>query len=221
MGLLQAVLRHFGYELRSLPDGRQGSLGLEGLREQYERTEGMTRWEEMALLYELARGVERGCIVEVGSYRGRSTVALARGSMEGHGVPVYAVDPQETFRGVLGGEFGPEDRGAFFQTMLESGSYRIVRLVNLRSEQAARGWTQPIGLLWIDGDHTEGGVRDDWEGWSRHVIPGAPIVFDDATDPALAPHRLIAGLLAGGDFRETHQVGKCRVLQQRSPSSGR
>jgi hypothetical protein len=31
----------------------------------------------VVLLFTLARGIVHGCIVEVGSYRGRSTVALA------------------------------------------------------------------------------------------------------------------------------------------------
>jgi hypothetical protein len=59
--------------------------------------------------------VRDGCIVEVGSYRGRPTAALALGSLSGFQVPVYAVDPQEEFKGIYGGQFGPEDRGAFFR----------------------------------------------------------------------------------------------------------
>jgi len=49
--------------------------------------------EEALALYELARGCTgRGAIVELGSWRGRSTICLALGSKDGSGVPVIAVD---------------------------------------------------------------------------------------------------------------------------------
>jgi hypothetical protein len=34
----------------------------------------------------------------------------------------------------MGERFGPEDRAAFFRTMLELGLYQTVRLVNISSE---------------------------------------------------------------------------------------
>src|SRR5580698_9485727 len=46
---------------------------------------GMVSLDVAELLYSLARDVSVGVIVEVGSYRGRSTVALALGSRAGHG----------------------------------------------------------------------------------------------------------------------------------------
>ncbi len=49
------------------------------------KTQGYINFAEAELLYRLAFGARDGCIVEVGSYRGRSTVALARGSLDGDG----------------------------------------------------------------------------------------------------------------------------------------
>jgi predicted O-methyltransferase YrrM len=48
-----------------------------------EQTEGMTSLADAELLFQLARECREGCIVEVGSYRGRSTVALALGTQGG------------------------------------------------------------------------------------------------------------------------------------------
>src|SRR5437868_8006845 len=63
--------------------------------------------EELLFLEGLAREVQPPeCIVEVGSYRGRSTAALAAGSRAGGGAAVYAIEPHEQFTGVLGGQFG-------------------------------------------------------------------------------------------------------------------
>jgi hypothetical protein len=150
------------------------------------------------LLYELAGQVERGCIIEVGSYRGRSTVALARGAAAGHGAPVYAIDPHEPFVGVRGQRFGPEDRAAFMRNMVRTGAYRYVRLLNVSSEVVSPGWNQPVGLLWLDGDHAYEAVRRDFNAWEPHLLPTSDLVLDDADDPQLGPHRLVRELTDEG-----------------------
>jgi predicted O-methyltransferase YrrM len=177
------------------------------------RTEGMTSLAEAKLLYDLAREVQDGCIVEVGAYRGRTTVALGRGSLDGHRVPVFTIEPHQTFTGVLGGRFGPSDAGAFQRAMLETGCYHVVRLVSLSSEQAVQGWRSPVSLLWIDGDHRYEGVRRDFESWRPHLMRGATVVFDDASDPAIGPHRLIAEILAGGGYEKVGELGKMVLLR--------
>jgi hypothetical protein len=173
----------------------------------------MISLSEAERLFALSRSVKSGCIVEVGSYRGRSSVALAMGSQAGCGVPVYAVEPHESFRGILGGSFGAEDRGAFYSAMLRTGCYQFVRLINLSSEQVTPGWTQAVGLLFLDGDHTTEGVRRDWRCWEPHLRPDAAVAFDDATDPELGPYGLLAELIAGG-WHELEGAGKLRVIQR-------
>jgi hypothetical protein len=177
--------------------------------------EGMTSLAEGKLLYGLAREVREGCIVEVGAYRGRSTVALGRGSLDGHRAPVFAVEPHEPFIGALGGRFGPPDAGAFHRAMVESGCYHVVRLVSLRSSQVVRGWTIPVALLWVDGDHRYESVRRDYDSWRPHLMPGATVAFDDAADPSIGPHRLIAELLAAGEAEKVQDFGKIAVLRVR------
>ena len=58
---------------------------------------GVPGWlsdEEAVALYELAKDCTgRGVIVEIGSFKGRSTICLGLGSQAGRGVPIYAVDP--------------------------------------------------------------------------------------------------------------------------------
>src|SRR4051795_11772941 len=68
-------------------------------------TEGMTSMDEAMLLYQLALEVRNGCIVEIGAYRGRTTVALGRGSIDGARVPVFTIEPHQVFTGALGGRF--------------------------------------------------------------------------------------------------------------------
>lgn len=187
---------------------------LEILKSCFDRTEGMVSFDEALLLYRLAREVRGGCIVEVGSYRGRSSVFLGRGSLDSTNGPVYAIDPHKSFIGVLGGVFGPKDRKAFYRAMLDNDCSEIVSLINLSSECFSPSWSEPISLLWIDGDHSYDGVKRDFECWLPHLQPNATIAFDDATDPKLGPRRLIDELTATKRFEEVVNVGKVVVIRQ-------
>lgn len=174
----------------------------------------MVSFEEAMLLYFLAREVQSGCIVEVGSYRGRSSVFLGKGSLDGASAPVYAIDPHKSFIGVLGGVFGPKDRTAFYRAMLNNECSEIVSLINLSSELFSSSWKEPISLLWIDGDHSYEGVKRDFECWLPHLQTNATIAFDDATDPKLGPRKLIDELIASKLFEEVKSVGKIVVIRQ-------
>lgn len=187
---------------------------LEALKLCYERTEVMVSFDEAMLLYFLARESKNGCIVEVGSYRGGSTVFLGKGSIDGFNAPVYAIDPHKSFIGVLGGVFGPKDRTVFYRAMLENECSEIVSLINLSSELFCTSWKEPISLLWIDGDHSYEGVKRDFESWLPHMQLDGTIAFDDATDPALGPRKLIDELVASKQFAEVTNVGKIAVMRK-------
>ncbi len=184
------------------------------LKSCFDRTDGMVSFDEAVYLYCLAREADKGCIVEVGSYRGRSSVFLGRGSLDGANLPVYAIDPHKAFIGVLGGIFGPEDRTAFYRAMLDNGCSEIVSLINLSSELFCSSWSEPVSLLWIDGDHRYEGVKRDFECWLPQLQTGAIVAFDDAADLTLGPAKLIQELIASKQFEKVASVGKVAALQQ-------
>lgn len=169
--------------------------------------------EEGHALADAARAVRRGVIVEIGSFRGKSAVALAHGVADTDR-PVYCIDPHEPFTGVLGGRFGPEDRAAFYRSMLETGAYRQVRLINLPAAQVAEGWHEPIGLLFIDGDHRYEAVREDFERWYPHVLAGGVIAFDDTHLSDLGPSVLLGEILPDRCLRRVGKVGKITFVEK-------
>jgi predicted O-methyltransferase YrrM len=190
--------------------GKLGTLKRRGPIRRVMAVEGMIVEAEAAELMRLAAEVPAdSCIVEVGSYRGRSTTALALGS---RGAPVYAIEPHEAFAGVYGGEFGPADRRAFFENLLKAGVVERVRLVNLSSEVVSQGWSRPIGLLWIDGDHSLKGARRDYDAWRPFLRPGSVLAFHDALDPEGGPAQLIETLLEG-PFERVSAVGDLVALR--------
>ncbi len=180
--------------------------------EAVEGTVGHLSLAETRLLRRRARAVTEGVIIEVGSFRGRSTIALSWGAREGgRDIPIYALDPHEKFTGAFGGEFGPQDRREFYANMLRTNSWENVRLINLSSEVVTPGWDKPVGMLWIDGDHEYAGVKRDFECWSPYLLPGAAVLFDDTHRGG--PKQLVEELLAEG-WKVTRKVGKIRCLEQ-------
>jgi predicted O-methyltransferase YrrM len=127
--------------------------------------------EEGEALYELARACRGdGVIVEIGSWKGKSTVCLGLGSRAGNSVPVYAVDPHADYR------FGD------FKTNVErAGIADLVRPVASLSQVAADGFEEPIELLFVDGSHEYDLVLEDFEKWVPKVVDGGWVVFHDTT----------------------------------------
>ncbi len=169
---------------------------------------------ELIALYELARAAPPdGNIVEIGSFRGSSAVALAMGARAGNHQRVYTIDPYDSFKGPLGRTFGPLDRVHLLRNLLRAGVAEDVWVVNLPSVATSKAWSGPISLLWIDGDHSYDAVRADLECWSRFVMPEGLIAFDDSLDPEIGPARVVRELLESGRF-ERHSIrGKITILR--------
>jgi predicted O-methyltransferase YrrM len=127
--------------------------------------------EEGEALYELARGCRgKGVIVEIGSWKGKSTVCLGLGSQAGRSVPVYAIDPHADYR------FGD------FKTNVErAGITELVHPIPSLSQAAADSFERPIELLFVDGSHEYALVLEDFEKWVPKVIDGGWVAFHDTT----------------------------------------
>jgi glycosyltransferase involved in cell wall biosynthesis/predicted O-methyltransferase YrrM len=179
---------------------------------------GITLIEAKALSQYAGR-VTTGVILEIGSYKGKSALALAHGvnASQSENLPqIYCVDPHKSFVGELGGVFGPEDRKDFFQLMLDSEVYKNISLINVESTVLIRGWNKPIGMLFIDGDHRYGSVRDDYESWYPHVIDGGIIALDDSK-PLLGQSLGSAEFtqeLIGNGFEPIETVGKITFFRK-------
>ena len=166
-------------------------------------------------LYKLACQVRDGCIVEVGSYHGRTSVALALAVQSaGHAIPVYCIEPHNYSKGIFGHEFGSKDRVKFFQNMLDANVVEIIRLVNLSSAEASKAWdiSKNIALLWIDGDHTYEGAKMDFDCWDPFVKVGGIIAVHDTLPPFTGPKQMVDEALESGRYKQIDQVERNAVL---------
>jgi len=138
--------------------------------------EGQERW-----LFDAARSLPSPAnIVEIGSFKGRSTCCLASGC-RGTKKRVYAVD---TFDG---NECDFPSRN-FFDEFTENvrrcGLSDYVMPVVGVSWETAKDWRAPIHLLFIDGSHRYEDVLADFEGFFPHVVPGGLVAFHDVGEEA-------------------------------------
>jgi MMP 1-O-methyltransferase len=149
-----------------------------------EVTRGINGWltdAEKEFLYNAAKHCTgKGVIVEIGSWKGKSTICLAKGSKAGNNVKVYAIDPHtgsSRYREKYGDVWSFEE---FKENIRRAGVEDIVIPIVKTSENAARDWDgKPVELLWIDGAHEYEMVKLDFDLWSPYLIEGGIIAFHD------------------------------------------
>ncbi|MFD7555413.1 class I SAM-dependent methyltransferase [Streptomyces sp. NPDC059835] len=168
-------------------------------------------------------------LLEVGTYCGRSTILLADAAREA-GVAAITVDhhrgSEEQQPGweyhdptVVDPEIGLMDTlPTFRRTLHRAGLEDHVIAIVGRSPQVAAAWGGPLGLVFIDGGHTDEHATGDYEGWAPHVAVGGTLVihdvFPDPADGGQAPYRIYLRALASGAFEELSVTDSLRVLRR-------
>ncbi len=193
-----------------------------------QQTPGFLALEEGAHLYRLARAATAPCL-EIGSYCGRSTVCLGLACRDA-GQVLIAVDHHRGSEEQQPGEeyfdpalFDPasgrvDTFPGFRATLARAGLEDTVVPVVCPSVIAARAWTGPLGMLFIDGGHALETVQADYRAWSPHLVPGGLLVlhdvFPDPADGGRPPYDVYRQALASGRFAPHSAVGSLAVLRR-------
>lgn len=123
---------------------------------------------------------DAGLVVEIGSFRGKSTIAMAS-----VGAEVVAIDPH------LGSDRGPREIAAdaergdadfdvFHANLRAAGVSGRVTHVRKRSEDAVGDVPDGIPVLYIDGAHRFGPALADIRDFGAKVAPGGTMLVHDA-----------------------------------------
>ncbi|HEX6421412.1 MAG TPA: class I SAM-dependent methyltransferase [Acidimicrobiales bacterium] len=188
--------------------------------------EGVDGWfspDQVARVVERAAQVPpTGRIVEIGSFRGRSTIAIARSAPEG--AEIVAIDPH------AGNDRGPQEIEGYaeqaaidskvFLTNLERAGVRDrVSYVRKFSHDAHDDVAGPIDMLHIDGAHRYGPASDDIGGWGARVVGGGTLLIHDAFSSVGVTLAILRRLTFSGGWR---YVGRSRSLAEyrREPVRG-
>ena len=186
------------------PDLRHG-IGKFALRSQ-----GITGWVSPEETMELARRSYAidgdAVIVEVGSFLGGSTVALAGGrKLRGQG-RVYCVDPFDASGEDYSRPFYVEIRDSevtplrqrFEQNITWAEVREWIEVREGLSSTIVKTWNRPIDFLFLDADLSSVGAREIHDAWFPWLKAGGTIVLDNTAD---------------NDFRPGHE-GNWRLVRE-------
>jgi cephalosporin hydroxylase len=142
---------------------------------------------ELDWLYENARSVpENGLVVELGSWHGRSTMAITLGALEKTKM-IYAVDQ---WMGAAGLEdiFPDKGKGALwtFVKNLESSGFVPSIIYSDSAKAAERFKDQTVDFLFIDANHSYESVKADIKAWLPKMKEGALMAGDDIAIPSVS-----------------------------------
>ncbi|MDS1272044.1 class I SAM-dependent methyltransferase [Lipingzhangella sp. LS1_29] len=184
--------------------------------------------DEGQVLYAVAREyLALGPVVEIGTYCGKSTVYLAAAAREVGGTVVTVDHHRGSEEHQPGWEYhDPElvdpqvglldTLSAFRRTIHTAGLEEYVLAMVGPSTTAAAMWGRPVGMLFIDGGHTEEAAQSDYAAWSPWVAAGGVLVIHDVfpnpADGGRPPYHVYCRALESGKFREIHVHGSLRVL---------
>jgi predicted O-methyltransferase YrrM len=188
--------------------------------------------EGSALFESACRYGKLGPICEIGTYCGKSAIYLGAAARQAGSV-VITVDHHRGSEEIQPGwahhdptlvdpRVGKMDSLPTFRATIAAAGLEdeVIAIVG-RSERVAALWNTPLGMLFIDGGHSEEPVTRDYEGWAPHVMEGGALVFHDVyPDPAAggqAPYRVYLRALESGAFTEASVQGSLRVLERVGP----
>ena len=195
-----------------------------------EAAKGFMPVPEGQALYDTAAAYAKlGPVAEVGTYCGKSTIYLAAAVREA-GQLVITVDHHHgSEENQPGWEYhdtelvdpatGRLDTLPHFRsTLAATGLEEHVIAIVGRSADVAGLWRAPLGMLFIDGGHTDAAAQADYANWAPLVAPGGVMaihdVFPDPADGGQAPYRIYRQALASAEFIEAGVHGSLRVLER-------
>jgi hypothetical protein len=176
---------------RRLDDGLRGVEGFLGLDEAWEL-------HEAARLYPpISESVN---VVEIGSWKGRSTIALALGVRERGNGSVQAIDPHTGSRELIE-IYGPVDTyGSFLWNIERAGVSDVIVPIRKTSHHARLTVEEKsVHVMFVDGSHEYEDVLQDIDDWVTALADRALVSFNDPS--------------AGGVYRALRE----RVLRIGSP----
>jgi hypothetical protein len=136
-----------------------------------------------------ARPTADGDILEIGSFRGRSTIVLALASHATRPAddpiqPVIAIDPLLDDDPLLEKPLpSGTAKHIFHGNLRRAGVQNLVEFHQGFSYQVAPSWNRPLRLLWIDGDHSYPSTKQDFDLFTPYLADGAILAMHDVLSP--------------------------------------
>lgn len=191
---------------------------------------GFMDQEEGNRLYKITlEASKKGPCLEIGSYCGKSAIYLGSACKE-NGSVLFSMDHHRGSEEQQKGEeyFDPDlydtilgcvDTFKIFRSTIEKWGLTdtLVPLV-CKSEVAARTWATPLSLVFIDGGHSFEAAFNDYNCWSRHIIPGGYLlihdIFKEPEQGGQAPYHVYQYAVASGLYKPLSMTKSLGVLKK-------
>lgn len=187
--------------------------------------------DEGLALYEAGlEGAEHGPLLEIGTYCGKSAVYLGAAARE-RGTALFTIDHHRGSEEIQPGwehhdpdlidpETGRMDSLPFFRrTMAEAGLDDTVIGIVGDSPTVAEHFETSLGLVFIDGAHSEELAMADYESWAPKVTERGLLavhdVFEGPAEGGRGPFLVYRRAIDEGEFAEVSRRGSLRVLRRR------
>jgi hypothetical protein len=147
---------------------------------------GLLSRHEGVALFKLAKSLPPNAVmVEIGCYGGLSSAYLLEGAKKS-GAFLHSIDPfdadmenqmqDESNIMLADKKFSAKEIDA----KLRDFGLRNFKLIRGFSFEVVKEWTKQIDLLWIDGNHQYGAVKQDYDQWEPFLKIGGIIAFHDS-----------------------------------------
>jgi predicted O-methyltransferase YrrM len=172
----------------------------------------MTPGQGAALVDAARRCPDGGTIVEIGSFRGRSTIVLALSAPPS--ATVVAIDPH------AGNDRGPQeidgfvdeaadDHAVFTANLQAAGVTDRVRHLRMFSDAALHEVAGVVDVLYVDGAHRYAPARADIRKWGARVADDGTMLIHDSFSSIGVTAAILRELVVGSRFR---YVGRSRSM---------
>lgn len=156
-------------------------------------------------------------LLEIGSYKGKSTTAIALACKERKKGVLLAIDPhkKEYFNNM------PNTGNTLLElkkNLAKNGILNYVKIIKMDSKKAYKKWGGcKTKLIFIDGDHNYKAAYKDFEHWLTTLQQNGYLLFHDALD-IYGPRQIVTRLLTNKEYVFLGLVGNLASFQKKRPN---
>lgn len=141
-----------------------------------------------------------GDVLEIGAFRGKSTVLLAKAAALAGDWTIHSCDPLTWSEAAIP-PTPAEARADFDANLRRCGVLEQVKFYQTTSTELGREWNRPLRMLWVDGDHSYDGVKSDLQLFLPHLEDGGILLMHDVLSACSGPSRgFLEDVLASPHF---------------------
>jgi MMP 1-O-methyltransferase len=194
-----------------------------------ERVAGWTRGPEAAALIRVAHELPGDAvIVEIGSFLGSGSILLAGARKLRRAGKVHCVDPFDAsgdtvsvpeYRRILAGFTDTAQIDAFRENIRRAGLANWTCVHQGTAAEIGTHWSEPVDMLFMDGDQSPEGVSTAFSIWEPWLKPGGILALHNSNPREYAPdhdghYRLREDLLSGADYSLVEEAGSTTFFQK-------